>query len=42
MCIRDRYGDANVDLLLSKKDALVQLFKDSLALLSGGKAMKPQ
>jgi len=39
---RAKYGDANVDLLVSKKDALVQLFKDSLALLSGGTATKPQ
>ncbi len=40
---REKYGDANVDLLVSKKDALLQLFKDSMRILGGGsKTAKPQ
>ena len=33
---REKYGDANVDVLVSRKDALLQLFQEALGILSGG------
>jgi hypothetical protein len=33
---RKKYGDANVDLLLSKKEDLIKAYKESLGVLGGG------
>ena len=32
---RQKYGDANVDVLVSRKDELIQLFKEAMGVLSG-------